>query len=259
MTLFGVIAPLDRAAAALDAGADYVEPLIVGNVVEQSKTGDWILNPKFAGGRFPSFAILVPADIRVADPEVPVDVVSEYFETVLGLVASVAAPGAKVVFGSGRSRTVPEGADRAVAEARFAESLRVARDAALAVDLQIILEPLNTGETNLVNSIEEAAAFLDAHGIEGVPIVADLFHLQLQGESLSVVRQLGRRIGHAHIADTGRRYIGSGDWPWPEFLEALREGGYEGSVSLECHWGDDFRGEVESSLRSLRIGNTAIR
>ncbi|MCU1527160.1 MAG: hypothetical protein JWP75_923 [Frondihabitans sp.] len=257
MTLFGVIAPHDQTTAALDAGADYIEPTIVGNVVTQSASGEWSLNPAYSGGRYPSFAILVSGDVRVADPAVPFHVVTDYFASVLPLVASIAEPGAKVVFGSGSARTIPATADRAAAEARFAESLRAARDIALAADLRIILEPLHVGETNLIYTIEEAAEFLDAHEIDGVTIVADLFHIQLEHEPLSVAHRLGHRIGHVHIADTARRYIGSGDWPWREFLTTLLDDGYDGSVSLECSWGDDFSGEVAASLRELREFDTS--
>lgn len=252
MSSFGVIAPSARTATALAAGVDYVEPAIAGNVAVADGDG-WRLAPEYEGGRHPSFAILFPGgDLRVADPGFPAERVTAYVDAVLPLVASVAEPGAKIVFGSGAARTVPDGVDPAAAEARFAEVLRETRDRAAGVDLQIMLEPLHRGETNLVNSIREAVAFLDRHGIEDVPVVADLFHIQLEHEPFAVLHEHADRIGHAHIADTGRRYLGSGDWPWREFVGELRTAGYDGSVSLECIWGDDFGGEVRASLEALR-------
>ena len=173
-------------------------------------------------------------------------------DAVLPLVASVAERGAKIVFGSGRARTIPDEIDRAAGEARFAEVLRETRDRATSVGVQIMLEPLHKGETNLVNSIREAVAFLDEHGISDVPVVADLFHIELEHEPFTVLHEHADRIGHAHIADTGRRYLGSGDWPWREFVAELRAAGYNGSISLECVWGDDFGGEVRTSLEALR-------
>jgi sugar phosphate isomerase/epimerase len=85
-----------------------------------------------------------------------------------------------------------------------------------------------------------------------VPVVADLFHIQLEREPFAVLHEHADQIGHAHIADTGRRYPGSGDWPWREFVGELRAAGYGGSISLECVWGDDFGGEVRKSLGALR-------
>jgi sugar phosphate isomerase/epimerase len=251
VSTFGVIAPSARTAAALAAGVDYVEPAIAGNVAVADGDG-WRLAPEYEGRRHPSFAILFPGDVRVADPGFPREQVTAYVDAVLPLVASVAEPGAKIVFGSGRSRTVPDGADRAAAEARFADVLLETRDRAASVGVQIMLEPLHKGETNLVNSIREAVAFLDEHGIGGVPVVADLFHIELEHEPFTVLHEHADRIGHAHIADTGRRYLGSGDWPWREFVGELRTAGYGGSISLECVWGDDFGAEVRSSLEALR-------
>ena len=251
MNTFGVIAPSARTETALAAGVDYVEPAIVGNVAVADGDG-WRLAREYEGRRHPSFAILFPGDVRVADPGFPREQVTTYVDAVLPLVASVAEPGAKIVFGSGRARTIPDGVERPAGEARFAEVLRETRDRAAGLDLQIMLEPLHQGETNLVNSIREAAAFLDEHGVDGVPIVADLYHIELEHEPFTALHQYADRIGHAHIADAGRRYLGSGDWPWPEFVRELRAVGYDGSISLECTWGDDFGAEVRTSLEALR-------
>lgn len=251
MSTFGVIAPSARTEPALAAGVDYVEPAIAGNVAV-ADGGGWRLAPEYEGRRHPSFAILFPGDLRVSDPGFPAERVTAYVDAVLPLVASVAERGAKIVFGSGRARTIPDEIDRAAGEARFAEVLRETRDRAASVGVQIMLEPLHKGETNLVNSIREAVAFLDEHGISDVPVVADLFHIELEHEPFTVLHEHFDRIGHAHIADTGRRYLGSGDWPWREFVAELRAAGYNGSISLECVWGDDFGGEVRTSLEALR-------
>lgn len=252
MRQIGVIVTSDRIEAARAAGADYVEPTIVNNLVAPSADDGWAVNPeRETPTGCPSFAILFPGDLRLADPGFPAGDVTAYLEAVLPVVAAHAAPGAKIVFGSGAARTIPDGVDRRQAELRFAEIVRETRDLAARHDLRIVLEPLHRGETNLLNSIAECAAFLDEHGIDGVPIVADLFHIMLESEPLTVVRENGARIGHAHIADTGRRTPGSGDWPLEEFLRSLDDGGYTGSVSLECIW-DDFASEAESGLAHVR-------
>jgi D-psicose/D-tagatose/L-ribulose 3-epimerase len=257
VSTFGVIAPSARTEAALAAGADYVEPAIAGNVAVADGDG-WRLAPEYEGARHPSFAILFPGDLRVADPGFPAERVTAYVDAVLPLVASVAEPGAKIVFGSGAARTIPDGVERSAGEARFAEVLWETRDRAADVGVQIMLEPLHRGETNLVNSIREAVAFLDQHAVGGVPVVADLFHIQLEHEPFAVLHEHADRIGHAHIADTGRRYVGSGNWPWREFVGEPRTAGYHGSVSLECLWGEDFGGEVRSSLKALRVNAARV-
>ncbi|WP_150308357.1 sugar phosphate isomerase/epimerase family protein [Planctomonas psychrotolerans] len=248
----GVIVPSDRADATVAGGADYVEPTIVGNLVVETAPGKWARNPEYVGpAACPSFAILFPGDMRLSDPDFPAERVTAYLAAAMGIIASAASSGAKIVFGSGKARSIPDGVDREAGEKRFAEVVREARDVAAANDLAVILEPLNTGETNLLNSIVEAADFLDRHGIEGVPIVADLYHIMLEEEPLDVLLEHGPRIGHAHIADTGRVPPGQGDWPLPEFLDTLDRAGYRGTVSIECTWAD-FESELPAALAHLR-------
>ena len=252
MASFGVILPSEHVAAAEAAGADYVEPTIVGNLVVPGAGGRWVMNPEYRGAeRSPSFAVLFPGDMRLADPSFPREVITRYLEDVLGAVSGVAEQDALVVFGSGAARTIPDDVDYAVGARRFAEVLVEARDIAARNGVRIILEPLHRGETNLINTIVEAAAFLDEHGLDGVPVVADLFHIMYEKEPFQAVRAHADRIGHAHIADTDRRPPGQGDWPLREFLTTLRDGGYTGNVSIECYW-NDVDTELTPALAAVR-------
>jgi sugar phosphate isomerase/epimerase len=189
--------------------------------------------------------------MELSDPAFDFDRVVSYFSTIMPIVASAALPGARIVFGSGGARTIPDGVDPIEARARFAQSLVVARDAAAANDLRIMLEPLNRGEANLINSLSEAATFLDEFGITDVALVADLCHIVLVDEPLSTVTELGNRIGHAHITDTGRTPPGQGDWPLAEFVAALRAGGYDGSITIESNF-TDFVPELQAALAHVR-------
>ena len=162
-----------------------------------------------------------------------------------------ARPGATIVLGSGAARSAPEGVDPAAARAQLARSVRLARDLAAEHGLEAILEPLHRGESDQINSIAEAIAFLDEHDLAEMRVVADLFHIMREQESLDVVREHAGRVAHAHIADTDRRPPGQGDWPLRAFLASLREGGYRGAVSIECEW-QDLASEAAGALAALR-------
>lgn len=248
---YGVIAPIDQQEAALAAGADYLESTIVGVLVQAGDDGRWRPVDVTPARRVPSFAILVPGALRVSDPSVPIREISSYFGVVLDAIAAVAEPGAKIVFGSGAARTIGPEVPVAEGSARFAEVLVIARDAARARDLEIVLEPLNAGETDLIHSVQGAVEFLDAHDIQGVRIVADLYHVQLEGESFDVLERLAGRIGHVHVADSGRIPPGQGDWPLSDFLAALRRGGYREGVTIECSW-EDLAAELTAALAAVR-------
>lgn len=259
MPELGIITDLTHADTARRAGADYVEPTIVGNVLIDLGEGRWALNPEATGGDLaPSSAILFPADVRTSDPAFPTAAVEDYLHQVMPAVRRVSRPGAFVVLGSGASRTSPDGVDREQALERLALSIAAAHAIAAEHELDVLLEPLHRGETDLVNSLAEAVAFLDAHGLQKVRVVADLFHIMREGESFDVVREHVGRVGHVHVADTDRLPPGQGDWPIGPFLRTLREAGYDGHVSIECHW-QDFAAEVGPALAAVRAADPALR
>jgi len=262
----GIIAAHSRAAEVRAAGSDYLEQTVVGSLLVEDENaadgagpgGAWRAASELAPlPPAPSFAILCPASVQVSDPSVPLSVTEEYLRAAFAAIAPWARPGATVVLGSGASRRIPEGVGRAEGEQRFAASARTARDLAAAHGLEVLLEPLHRGETDLVNTLEEAVAFLDAHDLSDVRVVADLFHVMLEGESFETVHRLAPRVGHIHVADTDRRPPGQGDWPLAEFLTALRDGGCAGHVSIECFTWEDIAVEGRPALGAVRAADPA--
>lgn len=266
--LHGIIAAHARAEEVADAGSDYLEQTVVGSLLVEDENasdgagpgGAWRAASELAPlPPAPSFAVLCPASVPVSDPSVPVSATEEYLSGAFAAITPWARPGATVVLGSGASRRIPDGVDRAEGERRFAASVRTARDLAAEHDLEVLLEPLHRGETDLVNSLEEAAVFLDAHELVDVRLVADLFHIMLEGESFETVHHLAPRVGHIHVADTDRRPPGQGDWPLAEFLTALRDGGCDAHVSIECFTWEDIPVEGRAALETVRSADPAAR
>lgn len=251
MTSIGVVTAPQYLDAVRASGADHVEPAVVGGLLVQ-RDGSWVGNDRYGPEPYPSFALLFPATVPLSDPRTGPDLVRRWLDLALPVIASTAQPGARIVLGSGAARRVPDGVDPTAAAERFAEVLASTRDRAAEHGLRIVLEPLHRGETDLVNSIGEAVRFLDTHGIEEVGVVADLFHVMGEQEPLEDVARYAHRIGHVHLADGDRRFVGAGGYPWRAFLDVLRTAGYGGAVSLECRWGEDVAGELRTSLRLVR-------
>ena len=266
----GIIAAHSRADEVAAAGSDHLEHTVVGSLLVEDEDED-AAGGAGPGGAWraasglaplppaPSFAILCPASVQVADPSVPLPVTEEYLRGAFAAIAPWARPGATVVLGSGASRRIPAGVDRDAGERRFADSVRTARDLAAEHGLEVLLEPLHQGETDLVNTLEQAVDLLDAHELSGMRVVADLFHVMLEGESFETVRRLAPRVGHIHVADTDRRPPGQGDWPLGEFLTALRDGGCDAHVSIECFTWQDIPAEGRAALEAVRAADPAVR
>lgn len=160
------------------------------------------------------------------------------------------------VVGSGKARAVPEGMEKAEAEDRF---LRIMdRVGSMAADhgIKIAIEPLNYGETNLINTVTECMEFCRRLGNANVGCLVDFFHFYRNGEDLNDLNKLRPgELLHAHLArpnpDRGA--------PQPEDDETLkawaaklREIGYDRRLSLECGWAKQFDALIGPAVARLR-------
>ena len=177
---YGILTDLRGNSAAYAAGADYVEPTVLGNLLVQDADGTWQEAPHTdAWQPAPSFAVIAPADLGLSDPAADQERIEQHLRLVMTAAARRARPGATIVLGSGAARRTPPGADPREARAQLARSVRLARDLAAEHGLEALLEPLHRGETDQIHTIAEAIAFLDEHDLGDMRVVADLFHLML--------------------------------------------------------------------------------
>lgn len=146
----------------------------------------------------------VPAHIRMTGWSMDLNRVKEYFSCLARRMEVL-----KVRYlgiGSPASRTLPldfsqERADQQM-RAVLAEASRAYPQGL------VLLESLNTGETNYINTIAHAARVVDGLDASRVGLVLDVYHLVLCGEGLdAVTKEVAGRIHYMHIADpVGRAF-----------------------------------------------------
>jgi sugar phosphate isomerase/epimerase len=103
------------------------------------------------------------------------------------------------------------------------------------IELVIELEPF---ENAIAGSVHELAHLLDEVDHPAVKANADVSHLHLSGASFSDVAVLAGRIGHVHVSDCdgkvhGDMPPGRGVTPIKEYLQAILDTGFSGTVSVE--------------------------
>ncbi len=250
----GVCGGWERAEAAKAAGFDFLEGT-VGGVLAPGQP-----EAVFAEARarlrdlplpMPAVNCFLPKHYPVVGPSVNVEALDTYVRTVFGR-AREAGIGI-IVFGSGGARRVAEGFDPAEARRQFtAFAARVAPWAAEA-GVTLALEPLNRKECNLLNSVSDGAAIVREVNHPGFRLLADAYHMMMDGEPWSAVEDNADLIVHAHVATVpGRRTPGAE--PCDQlagFFAALRDQGYEGRVSFEGKV-EDEAGELPEALRLMR-------
>ncbi|MDA8372205.1 MAG: TIM barrel protein [Nocardiopsaceae bacterium] len=118
------------------------------------------------------------------------------------------------------------------------ESVLAAAKAVKAVGGTVLIEPISGAGDYPLTTASEGLAFVakaQAAGAPNVALLADFFHLAVNGDDVAaVVGDHAAEFGHIQIADVpGRGEPGTGELPIDDLLTAAQAGGYSGHVGLE--------------------------
>ncbi|MGN1019245.1 MAG: sugar phosphate isomerase/epimerase family protein [Aristaeellaceae bacterium] len=249
MIQFGLCGGLEKLHDAKAAGFAYLEPPVSGVAALSAEDfASALAEVRGAGMPTPAFNLLFPRTLQLLDPAVTDAEIAAYLEPAM---ARVEALGGRVaVFGSGRSRNRPEDVPYDAAFRRLIEVTRLTGEIAGRHGVTIVIEPLNRAESNMINSVAEGACLAAAVNHPSVQVLADYYHMALEGEPIGDIVRVGG-ITHAHIATKeGRRYPTVMEEGFGQFFRALKATGYDGLVSVEGKT-DDMAADGPVSLRLL--------
>ncbi len=168
------------------------------------------------------------------------------------IIKCAGALGAPVIVGSMQGRFEGE-VSREQALDWLAEGLQELSGVAAEHGTFVLYEFLNRYETNLLNRVEDAVEFLKKHGLTGVKVLADLYHMNIEEASLAgAIEAGGKWIGHVHFADSNRRAIGWGHTDVPPILAALRKMGYTGFLSAEALSWPNPEAAAEQTIKAFK-------
>jgi hydroxypyruvate isomerase len=116
-----------------------------------------------------------------------------------------------------------------------AENLALAARAAARVAGTVLVEPVSGAPAYPLLTAADALAVIHRAGEPNVALLADLYHLAVNGDDVDkVIANHADRIGHVQIADApGRNEPGTGSLPLLRQLAGLEAAGYGGWVGLE--------------------------
>ena len=145
--------------------------------------------------------------------------------------------GRVLVHGSPKQRAIEPGDSRESALARAREAFAaIAKDAEQA-GVTYCIEPLAPSETPLINTVEEAAAMVDAIGSPALRTMIDTCAAG-NAESVALPELIERwlptgQVAHIHLNDPNRRAPGQGPLRFGPILRALERQGYTGLAAVE--------------------------
>ncbi|MBL8377747.1 MAG: sugar phosphate isomerase/epimerase [Burkholderiales bacterium] len=200
--------------------------------------------------------LVKPAGLSITTPDAALFARTvAMMQWLVGLCAAMG--GTYLVHGSNAQRAVAPGESVATAVGRASEAFAAAGEAARAAGVTYCIEPLSPAQTQVINTIAEAAAIVRA---------IDNPHLRTMIDASSAgvaeaepVPDLIRRwmptglIAHVQLNDPNRRGPGQGEMRFAPILAALRETGYGGVLAVEpFDYVPDGLGSAAHSIGYLR-------
>ena len=256
-------------------GFDVLEISCV-NLIQNYTTDDQILSLKqcaeengitLTAGYGPTKA----QNICSADPEVNARAM-DFFQNLLPKLQLL---GVKILGGGLYSYwpldpTLPK--DPVGERARAIENLKILAKTAEKCDVTLGMEVLNRYEGYLLNTCEQAKAFIDEVGSTHVKIMLDTFHMNIEEDNMAAaIRYAGKDLCHLHLGEQNRRVPGKGILPWTEIGQALRDINYQGCAVMEpfvmsggtvgneiCVWRDLVPNATEEMLDKDAAGAVAF-
>jgi 5-keto-L-gluconate epimerase len=150
--------------------------------------------------------------------------------------------------------------ERTAALARLREAMRECADWAGQCGVRLALEPINRYETDLLNTVEAALAFVEPLRAPHVGLLLDTFHMNIEEvQTEASIAAAGSRIFHVHVADSNRRAPGWGHLDFGRILQSLRQAGYAGYLSAETLHDPDPEDALRQAFSHLRASEAPLR
>lgn len=182
-----------------------------------------------------------------------------YFRRSLDIAAELGAPEMLVTAGW------------SYADADPAEGWNRARDAlgelarrAEALGIGLLLEPLSLTESNLITTAENLVRMRREIASPVIGAILDLNAMAAAGDTPDdYLSRFGRDLRHVHLCDgtpEGHLAWGDGTLPMGDYLNALLDGGYEGSFTFElvtqAYWLDPLSALARSLAAARNVVGT---
>jgi sugar phosphate isomerase/epimerase len=232
---------------------DFIEGHVVNFLKPEAPDADFAPHAAAlaaCGYPMPAANVLLPAALKCSGPDIDYARLDRYAQVTFRRCQEI---GIKfIVFGSAGARMVPPGFLISKAFEQYVDLLRQFAPLAEENGVTIVVEPLNRGECNLVNTVLEGAEAVRRANHNAVKLLVDIFHMLRNGESPDDIVKVGALIRHAHVAENKDRAApGINGENLRPYLRALRKTGYNDRLALEPIW-TDLPNQVGPALAELR-------
>jgi sugar phosphate isomerase/epimerase len=157
-----------------------------------------------------------------------------------------------LVWGSPRSRNIPDNVPFKRGYDWLIQLLKASGDLADERGVKIAIEPINRFESKIIHTAREALCLARLVGRKSVGIVYDVFHVSLEEDSFTApILLAGKRLAAVHVSDCNRRIPGKGHIDFRPIFRALKNVGYDDYVTLEATLSRDITKDLTAARRHL--------
>ena len=250
----GICAQPSDVTGITDPPFDYLEGHVQGFLVPEKPDEEFLPQAQAARGTLrPLVAAncFLPADLKVAGPAVDCGRLGRYADNAFRRAASIGMT--TIVFGSGGARQLPDGWAAGEGFEQYVAALRLCAPLAEKHGVTLVVEPLNRGECNLVNTVDEGAEAVRRCGHPRIRLLVDIFHMLRNGEAPESISRHADIITHSHVAESeGRAQPGVHGDDFRPFLRALRKAESCRHLTIECIWTAGMREGAGPAIEALR-------
>jgi len=200
---------------------------------------------------FSGFTAIYPPEMILVSPSLATREKNiRYTKRLVQLAHSL--EGKVLVWGSGRSRSIPRGVPSRKGYPWLVQLLRASASFADDLDIKIAIEPLNRFESTIIHNADDALSLARSVGHNSIGIVYDTFHASLEEASFTEpILHAGKRIAAVHVSDCNRKIPGKGHIDFPPIFDALKKVGYDSYVTLEAILDRDPRNDLVKARKYL--------
>lgn len=254
MVPIGVCTSVEHAVELVVSGVDFIEENIQRVLVPHEPTSTF--SPLLSTLRqsplpIPSANSFLPATLKCVGPEVDRAALTRYVEVACARAAEAGIT--TLVLGSGGARQIPAGWAPARARDQFVALLEIIAPHAERNSVTVVVEALNRGECNLINSLAEGADVVSAVNHPNIRLLTDIYHMLREEEPADQITTYAHLITHAHIAERVERTVpGRAGDDFGAYFGALQAMNYRGAIAIEARYGADLVADVTLGVTTLR-------
>ena len=247
----GICSGIERIKELESLGIDYIEPML--SPLAALSEADFQMTLKTAlSSALPvrCFNVMLPQSIRLLTGGTTQNDITGYLDKAFFRASLLGAD--KAVFGSGNSRTRPEGLPYDEAWRKLADIAFIIAEAGKKHGITVCIEPLGTKECNMICSLAEGAGMVSRVNHPSFTLLADWYHMACNGESPDEIARIGM-VSHVHLSQyEGRRYpCEASKAELRPLFQNLKTIGYQGDISLEGH-SKAMQKDAPDAVRVLR-------